>query len=265
MKIKIKNALGISSAKFNVDGITVVSRTSGVLNSILKPLLAYYRFVVTGTVPSYSSNGIVGAVSIIENNVSIRTVFDINKPTYHNAENIELAHNLFINVPEGDFINYNPYNRGYIFDKDNQTKVSPELLGSYTNLKGALYNPNLFIVNLMDFVFNPARSEFATVVISQPDSGLHPDYHLLLAEFIVLLQKEGNVRFIIDTFSPYLINALEVYSVKYGVPRNFVQGNINSKGVVFEDLGSSSEKLFDDLVRPLQTLENIEWSLKDNN
>lgn len=260
MKIKINNALDVYSADFNVDGITVVSQTSKVLNGLSNRLKDYSEFVINCKRLLNTVNKGLGSVSISEDNLSISTVFDHGEMLYNTVENRELLPTVFIDGKTNEITHFNSVN--YNNDLSDDT-VSFKLLEIHGRLLNTVFIQDNFITYLMNFVFDSKRSTHSTVVISHADSGLHPDYQLLLAEFLVLLQKESNVKFILETFSPYLINAIEVYSEKYDVACNFVQGRKEEEGLVFEDLLSNNDKLFDDLVKPLQTLENIKWSFED--
>ena len=56
-----------------------------------------------------------------------------------------------------------------------------------------------------------------TIILDEPEIHLHPEWQLLFAELIVLIQKEFGVHVLLNTHSPYFLNAIEVYTVKYGV------------------------------------------------
>lgn len=55
------------------------------------------------------------------------------------------------------------------------------------------------------------------IILDEPEVHLHPEWQLLFAEIIVLLQKEFNLHILLNTHSPYFLNAVEVYSEKYQI------------------------------------------------
>lgn len=59
--------------------------------------------------------------------------------------------------------------------------------------------------------------ENSYLIIDEPESHLHPEWQLKLAEILVLLAKDFNVKLFINSYSPLFIEAMEVYSVKYGL------------------------------------------------
>ena len=59
--------------------------------------------------------------------------------------------------------------------------------------------------------------ENSYLIMDEPEAHLHPEWQVKLAEMLVLLAKDFNVKLFINSYSPLLIEAMEVYSVKYGL------------------------------------------------
>ena len=97
-----------------------------------------------------------------------------------------------------------------------------------------------------------------TIILDEPEIHLHPEWQLLFAELIVLIQKEFGVHVLLNTHSPYFLNAIEVYTVKYGVDDKckyylaFSNDDISN----IEDVTYNIEAIYSKLARPLQDLEN---------
>ena len=53
--------------------------------------------------------------------------------------------------------------------------------------------------------------------VDEPEVNLHPEWQIKFAELIVLLAKNSNISFYINSHSPFFIEAIEVYSDFYGV------------------------------------------------
>lgn len=97
-----------------------------------------------------------------------------------------------------------------------------------------------------------------TIILDEPEIHLHPEWQLLFAELIVLIQKEFGVHILLNTHSPYFLNAIEVYAVKYGINDRCKyylassQDDISTIG----DVTNNIELIYSKLARPLQELEN---------
>lgn len=89
-------------------------------------------------------------------------------------------------------------------------------------LRGSLDMVNLsagmksFII-LRQLLQNGNIDENGVIILDEPEIHLHPEWQLKFAECIVLIQKEFGVNILLTTHSPYFLNAIEVYSKKYGV------------------------------------------------
>ena len=64
---------------------------------------------------------------------------------------------------------------------------------------------------------NGTLEENGTIILDEPEIHLHPEWQLLFAELIVLLQKEFGMHILLTTHSPYFLNAIEVFSEKYKI------------------------------------------------
>ena len=97
-----------------------------------------------------------------------------------------------------------------------------------------------------------------TIILDEPEIHLHPEWQLLFAELIVLIQKEFGVHILLNTHSPYFLNAIEVYAVKYGINDRCKyylassQDDISTIG----DVTNNIELIYSKIARPLQELEN---------
>lgn len=96
-----------------------------------------------------------------------------------------------------------------------------------------------------------------TIVLDEPEVHLHPEWQLIFAELIVLLQVEFNMHILLNTHSPYFLNAIEVYSQKYCISSKCKYYlSISNNGISsIEDVTSDTEKIYSKLARPFQILE----------
>ena len=92
---------------------------------------------------------------------------------------------------------------------------------------------------------------------------LHPEWQLVLAELIILLQVEFNLHILLTTHSPYFLNAIEVYAKKYQIIDRckyyLSEYDANATGVLFSDVSKNIDKIYEKLAKPLQKLENLRY------
>lgn len=150
---------------------------------------------------------------------------------------------------------------GELFTNDGRTYV----------YKTGKLNGNLEMVNLStgmkSFVIlrkllqNGSIDENGIVILDEPEIHLHPERQLKFAEVIVLIQREFGTNILLNTHSPYFLNAIEVYSQKYGISglcNYYLTDEMNGKiGIV--DVTGKIERIYEKLAKPLQELENMEY------
>ena len=133
-------------------------------------------------------------------------------------------------------------------------------------LNGSLDMVNLstgmknFII-LQQLLQNGNIDENGIIILDEPEIHLHPEWQLKFAEIIVLLQKEFNMNILLNTHSPYFLNAIEVYSEKNGINNKCKYYLIEENNAVAEvlDVTNLTEKIYEKLAKPLQELESLEY------
>ena len=111
-------------------------------------------------------------------------------------------------------------------------------------------------------LFNGSLEEKGTIVLDEPEIHLHPEWQLIFAELIVLLQKEFQMHILVNTHSPYFLEAIEVFSAKHGIAdqcRYYLADN-KGQSSIFVDVTDNLESLYSKLAYPLQTLEDIRYT-----
>lgn len=102
-----------------------------------------------------------------------------------------------------------------------------------------------------------------TIILDEPEIHLHPEWQLLFAELIVLLHKEFGLHILLNTHSPYFLNAIEVYAAKYGIDdkcKYYLAKNSGNTSST-EDVTENIEEIYSILAKPLQDLENERYRL----
>ena len=89
---------------------------------------------------------------------------------------------------------------------------------------------------------------------------MHPQWQLLLAELIVLLQKEFNLHVLLNTHSPYFLRAIQVFAGKYEIANTckyYLSECISEEMATIVDVSTDIEQIYKKLFVPLQQLEDI--------
>lgn len=109
--------------------------------------------------------------------------------------------------------------------------------------------------------------EKGLIILDEPETHLHPKWQLLFAEIIVLLQKEFDLTILLNTHSPYFLEAIEVYSEKYGIKdkcKYYLSENDEANNsFVINDVTDNTELIYKKLASPFQTLEDERYSSDD--
>lgn len=147
---------------------------------------------------------------------------------------------------------------------------SSEKGGSYVyrtqGLKGDLEIANLstgiksFVI-LRTLLKNGSIDDNGIIVMDEPEIHLHPEWQLRFAEIIVLIQKEFDTNILLNTHSPYFLNAIQVYSKKYGIADKckYYMTEEADGNVELLDVTNHTESIYAKLAGPLQKLENLEY------
>ncbi len=139
-----------------------------------------------------------------------------------------------------------------IFYKNNKMEINAKNLS--TGLK------TFAIIKML--LQNGTLEENGTIILDEPEIHLHPEWQLLFAELIVLLQKEFGMHILLTTHSPYFLNAIEVFSEKYKINEKckyYIAEN-DANGSIIKDMTGNTRKIYRKLARPIQDLENIRYS-----
>ena len=104
--------------------------------------------------------------------------------------------------------------------------------------------------------------ENGVIILDEPEIHLHPAWQVIFAELIVLIQKEFNMHILLNTHSPYFLNAIEIYAEKYNIKEkcNFYSAYLSGQFSEFKDVTDNIEEIYYKLARPFQDLENERYS-----
>lgn len=120
-----------------------------------------------------------------------------------------------------------------------------------------------FII-LKRLLYTGYLEENGLLILDEPEVHLHPQWQILFAEIIVLLQKEFGMHILLTTHSPYFLRAIEVYSAKYHIADKckYYLADIKNGNAFFEDVTTQTNKIYKKLVLPFENLQRTIYSEK---
>jgi predicted ATPase len=134
----------------------------------------------------------------------------------------------------------------YYFDKAGQRI---ELLNTATGIK---YFGIFQVLSQNNYL-----NENTVLVLDEPEVHLHPKWQLEMAKVIVELVKNG-VKVLVNSHSPYMIEALERYAEKEEITADFY---LAEDGYIKKENDSNSEtlaKIFEKLSEPFDVFEEMD-------
>lgn len=151
---------------------------------------------------------------------------------------------------------------GQFVDKDDDLYLSYEGMREAINVKNLSVGVKAFAI-IKRLLENGWLEENGVLIFDEPEIHVHPKWQVVFAEIIVLLQKHFNMTILLTTHSPYFINALEVYSVKYGIDKMLTAylSKKENNMVVFEDITHNMDRAYSLLAEPFNELEDLRFSL----
>ncbi|GAE87186.1 AAA family ATPase [Acetivibrio straminisolvens] len=182
-------------------------------------------------------------------------LFDNSKDNVINemltANKLENIYSKINNICSGELVKNKYSNYGY--KKTGEDEVL-ELRNISTGLK-------TFVI-LKTLLLNRSLEENGTIILDEPEIHLHPEWQLIFAELIVLLQKEFGVRILLNTHSPYFLNAIEVYAAKHKIADRckYYIADLDEDAAIISDVTENIEEIYRKLAGPLQDLENVRYN-----
>jgi len=147
-------------------------------------------------------------------------------------------------IMQGDF---KKDDSGTFFFEKNKTRI--ELINTATGIK--------YFGMLQILADNGWFSEDNVIILDEPEVHLHPKWQLEMAKIIVELVKNG-VKVLVNSHSPYMIEALQRYSELADVKSDFY---LAEDGYIKKENDSNSEtlaKIFEKLSEPFDVFEEMD-------
>lgn len=110
---------------------------------------------------------------------------------------------------------------------------------------------------------NRSLKDKGLLILDEPEIHLHPEWQILFAEIIVLLQKEYDMHILLTTHSPYFLRAIQVYSANYNIAdqcKYYLSTNNEEGRAILQDVTTKTKLVYDKLLRPFEQLQSEQYS-----
>lgn len=208
------------------------------------------------------------------NNISISETI-INKVVYITEDALSYRRMNFIdkNSPVGmlrKYVDYSVLNEdlleGDIFqeiEKITNIKVKKDFNSRFIDENGNKFRWNdlssgIKILTLLNEIIQNGHLNSKTLLIlDEPENHLQPKWQIELAKIIVNLVKERKIKVLINTHSPFFVQAIEVYSNKNELKCNYYYTKKVIDKCICEDVTSNKVKICSELAEAFKTLADV--------
>ena len=124
------------------------------------------------------------------------------------------------------------------------------------NIKNVSTGLKTFII-LKTLLLNGTINENCVVVLDEPEIHLHPKWQLLFAEIIVLLQKQFGMKILVNTHSPYFLEAIDVYTRKHEVDEHckYYLTRVEKEVSYIDDVTGNIREIYKKMAEPFKKLD----------
>ena len=101
--------------------------------------------------------------------------------------------------------------------------------------------------------------------MDEPEIHLHPQWQIVYAQLIVLLQKNFDLSIIVTTHSPYFVDALDLFSHKYEINKkvNYYLASNIEEGAIIERVTDNIDLIYKKMASPIQVLDTLRHELNN--
>lgn len=97
------------------------------------------------------------------------------------------------------------------------------------------------------------------LILDEPEIHLHPQWQVVYAEVIVLLQKYFDLCVVITTHSPYFLDAINLFSIKHGSDKkvNYYLASPEDESAKMECVTGDIDVIYQKMSSPIQMLDTL--------
>ena len=154
--------------------------------------------------------------------------------------------------------------RGRIIVQDGKYFLEDEDIDQPVSVKNLSSGLKSFVLLKM-LVENGVICNNDVLVLDEPEIHLHPEWQIVYAELIVLLQKYMNLSVIVTTHSPYFLDAIDLFSKKHKIEdrTNYYLSKTVGSQAEFQSVSDNIEAIYKEMASPISVLETLRYDLAE--
>lgn len=135
------------------------------------------------------------------------------------------------------------YNQKYLYQTD-KSKNGIDIRSLSTGLKS--------FAMLKQIIMNGSLNNKDAIILDEPEIHLHPEWQMVYAELIVVLQEKFDFNIVINTHSSHFLETLDFYAQKYGSKQkcHYYLSEEMEEMCSFEEVTETPEKIYKQLIDP---------------
>ena len=104
------------------------------------------------------------------------------------------------------------------------------------------------------------------LILDEPEIHLHPEWQIIYAKLIVLLQQKFDLSIIVTTHSVEFLDAIDYYSKYYKINDkcNYYMSVEKDGGFEFQHVEGDLDKIYEKMIRPGLILDKLKYNLEEN-
>lgn len=189
-------------------------------------------------------------VKVLKNNLINKDQFDIVEEILGKEEILQEITKKIESIISGEFL-FDNKNKSYSFKKD----------GKEIDIKNTANGIKTFgIIEML--LKNKKLNENCILIIDEPEVHLHPNWQVKYAEILTIISLKLGVKILLNSHSPYFIEAIKVYSEKYKNNIKFyslIDSN-DKKAKILIDKTNDLGFIYNKLIEAYDIIKQVEYS-----
>lgn len=102
------------------------------------------------------------------------------------------------------------------------------------------------------------------IIFDEPEIHLHPQWQIIFAHLLVLIQKVFDLRLVVTTHSHFFVDAIDLYARKYKISHltNYYLSGVRDQRVEFTEVSNCQDELYASMSEAVDSLNDLREELE---